>query len=231
MDDLDDERAIERRGLVGFKLVEHVGGTNPRGEDAVRQLDRPGARAARIDDPLPDAAQVLDHDQPQQAGHRPQLADRQRRDFLIRPEEQLEQGRVEAAVGMGHEGPGDPVRARVIGERAADELGKDPVVPWGQRLPDLDQLLVDDVEIVDQPFGGGGDRAFLLDFFGEGAIGVEERAGVVLEAIEEPRAFPGRPGVDAVRAGQRLGVLREPLRTEDLPADGLQGRRSGSADH
>ena len=62
-------------------------------------------------------AQVLDEDEAQRDRDRPQLADRERRDALVGADEAAERLRVEAAVGVRDEGPGDAVDARIARER------------------------------------------------------------------------------------------------------------------
>jgi hypothetical protein len=50
------------------------------------------------------------------------------------------------------------------------ELGQLAVVARGEVLPDLAQLALDEMEVVDQPFGGRSEKRFLPDRFRELAI-------------------------------------------------------------
>jgi hypothetical protein len=52
------------------------------------------------------------------------------------------------------EGPGEGVDARVPLERTAVELGQLAVEARREVLADLAKLLLDDVEVIDQPLGG-----------------------------------------------------------------------------
>ena len=66
---------------------------------------------------------------------------------------------VEAAVRVRDVRPGEAEDARVAREMAVGELGQLAVVVRGQVVADLAELLVDDVEVVDEPLGGRRDRA------------------------------------------------------------------------
>ena len=62
------------------------------------------------------------------------------------------------------------------------QLGELAVVVRRQVVADLAELLVDDVEVVDEPLGGRRDRALVLDRPGQEAVGLEEDAAVLGDA-------------------------------------------------
>jgi hypothetical protein len=112
-------------------------------------------------------------------------------DFLISPCHAAQALGVEATVRMGDVGPGEPEDAWVALEVPRGELGQLAVVVCRQVVADLAKLLVDDVEVVDQPFGGRGDRAFLRDRAREGPVRLEQDAAVL-----------GDPGPDRAAAAR-----------------------------
>jgi hypothetical protein len=59
------------------------------------------------------------------------------------------------------------------------ELGELAVVGRRQVVADLADLLVDDVEVVDQPFGSGRDRTLFPDRAGQNAVRLEQDATVL----------------------------------------------------
>jgi hypothetical protein len=110
------------------------------------------------------------------------------------------------------------------------QLRELPVVVRREVVPDLPELLVDDVEVVDQPFGRRGDGPLLADRERQGAIAGEEDPSVVGDSGSERDPAPGI-GQDSLRCRQRLGVLLEPLDAEQLGQDRLprRGVRPGAA--
>jgi len=94
------------------------------------------------------------------------------------------------------------------------------VVVGGQVVADLAELLVDDREVVDEPFGGRGDDAFVLDRASEDAVRLQQDTAVLGD--------PGLDGVSPVRrigdrlgGSQRLRMLLQPLYAEELGEDRL----------
>ena len=75
-----------------------------------------------VHDPLGDPPEVLDEHDPQGNRYRPKLADRQRLDLLIRPHVSAQHLEVEAAVGVGDEGPRGAEHPRIPGEWPDGEL-------------------------------------------------------------------------------------------------------------
>src|SRR5262249_61742843 len=89
---------------------------------------------------------------------------------------------------------------------------------------DLPQLICHNMKIVDEPFGGGGDRAFLAHRLGDVAISGEQDAPVLLEARKQqaPAPFPGK-GLVLLR--ESLGELLETLGRVELSPDRRGGAR------
>ena len=164
-------RPLERAAAEPEQLVrERVGGL---------------ARRPRPDDALREAPEILDEHHPQGDGDRPQLTDSQRLNALVGLHEPTERVRIEPAIRVGDEGPGDSVDAWVPEERALGQLGQLAVEALGQVVADLAQLLVHDVEIVDQPFRRRRDGALFSDGLGDLAISLAQHAAVVLDAGQQ----------------------------------------------
>lgn len=145
---------------------------------------------------------------------------------LVRAHEHAERLRVEAAVGVRHERPGQSEHARIPGERPIRQLGQLAIIAAWEILSDFPNLVLDDVEVVDQPLGRRSDRAVLADGGGDGAVRAEQHPPVVAKARRQCSA-PGGPGRHALRGGETLGVLLEALDAEELTADRLCGIAKG----
>ncbi|MNT07853.1 hypothetical protein D3C72_1425720 [compost metagenome] len=94
-------------------------------------------------------AQILDQNNAQRDRHRPEFADRQRLDALIGGDEAAQDVGIEVAVSVGDKGPGQPEDARIASEWPVGELGQLAIVAGGQVVPDLADLLLDDVIVVE----------------------------------------------------------------------------------
>jgi len=100
------------------------------------------------------------------------------------------------------------------------ELGQLAVETGGQVVADLAELLLDDVEIVDEPLGRRRDGPLLADGAADRAIGRAQDAAVVVDTLQQ--ALPARCATkDGLGGGQALGVLLEPLDPEELRPDRL----------
>ena len=77
-------------------------------------------------------------------------------------------------------------------------------------LADLDDLRRDQVEVVEEPLGGGRDERAMAHIFGERAVGVAQHPLVVAQARVDA-ARPAAAGIEreARREGER--ALFEPL--------------------
>ena len=134
---------------------------------------------------------------------------------LVGAHEPPEGLRVEAAVGVRDERPGQAVDARIAREGALGELRELAVVARRQVVADLAELLVDDVEVVDEPLGGRRDRALFADRPGDHAVRLDEDAAVLRDARLDGMALPRLSG-DDLGTGERARVLLQPLDAEEL---------------
>src|SRR6202030_2574046 len=132
--------------------------------------------------------------------------------------EPAERLRVEVAVGMRDEGPRDPEHSRIALERAVGELGQLPIEAARKVVADFANLLLDDMKVIHQPFGGRCDRAFLADRRGGAAVHFEQYARIGAYPRRNRASGPGAIG-NPLRNRQRLAVLLEALDTEQLRAD------------
>ena len=195
---------------------------SPTSEQAVGQGVGLLARRSAADDALGRAPQVLDQHDPQRDRHRPELADRERLHALVGAHEAAERLRVEAAVGVRDERPGQAEDARIALEGPFRELGQLAIEAAREIVADLADLLLDDVEVVDQPLGGRRDGAFLADRRADGAIRGEQHPAVVAQPLRQRPTGAG-PRRHALGSREALGMLLEALDAEELGADRLFG--------
>ena len=94
---------------------------------------------------------------------------------------------IEVAVGMGDEGPGKAEDPRIAGKRPVGQFRQLAIVAGRQIVPDLADLLLDEVIIVEQPFRGGHDASAALQLRGARAIGRKQDRGIVVEAAWRER--------------------------------------------
>ena len=87
-------------------------------------------------------------------GHSPQLADRERLNALIGGDEAAERRGIEMAVGMRHKSPGETEHPRIPRERSLGQLWQLTIISRRQVLPNLADLLLHKVVVVEQPFSG-----------------------------------------------------------------------------
>ena len=75
---------------------------------------------------------------------------------------------------------------------ALGQFGELAVVVGRQVVADLPELLVDDVEVVDEPFGRRRDRTFVLDRTGQEAVRREQDTAILGDAwaTARPRRNP-----------------------------------------
>ena len=100
--------------------------------------------------------QVLDQSQTQHNGDRPQLAEGERANSLIAAREAGDHVGVQMAVCVRDQLERNAVDARIACTVPVRHLGQLMVVAVREVLLDETQLLLHDVEIIEQPFGGGG---------------------------------------------------------------------------
>ena len=129
--------------------------------------------------------EVLDESELQHARPGPELADGQGSDGLVAVDEAEELRSVEAAVAMTDELDGHRVDAGVTGVLARSELGQLAIIASGQVLLDVPDLGRHEVEVVQEPLGGGRDLLALVHVVRQDSVPVAQNPGVVLEADED----------------------------------------------
>ena len=93
---------------------------------------------------------------------------------------------------MGDERPGHAEHARISRERSAGELGQLPIVAGRQIGADLADLLLDHMEIVDQPLGRRRDGRARIDGLGDIAIGRQQHASLSASLFASEAPFTCR---------------------------------------
>ena len=200
LDELDGEGLRERRALQHREDRAPLGlGDAGRAEQSVGDPVRSVPRGPPRRDPLREPPEILDEDQSQRDRQRPELADRERLDPLVGPHESPEGLELDPAVGVRDERPGQPVDAGKALERALGELRQLPIEPRRKVLLDLPDLLLDDVEVVQQPVGGR-----------------RNRAGPAARVFDRP-----------VRRDEGPRVLAQPGKQTAAPSRGRGGRAAG----
>jgi hypothetical protein len=182
------------------------------------------AVAARGSNPHRDAPQILDQRQPQHQRQRPQFAQLERLDRLIRGDEAVQTGGIDASVDVRDQLQGDAVSARKAGGRATRQTRQFAAVRGRQQTPNRADLFFDQVEIVQQPFGGRFDTAVLSVGRRHQVVRLDQHPLVVVQSRQQFVARP--PRRQLVRRRDRLGVPlklidAEQFRTQRLFVRGL----------
>ena len=165
--------------------------------------------------PLGQPAQVFDQHHPQRGRQRPDLAQVQLAGLLVGAEKGHQQLFTERTIGVGDKGPGHAVDPRQAGQRRVQQHRQGAKVAARQAVPHLFELGLDQVEVVQQPFGR---RADVIAGGGLGtdvAVRLAQCANVALQAWEKRRGAR-RVTVGAVCLAQAAAVLGKTLRAEDL---------------
>ena len=166
-------------------------------------------------------ADVLEIAHAQHRRHGPEFSHSERCDALIRANDQLEQGGVEPAIGVGNEFDGQLVDARIAGQRArCRELRQLVVVTAWQRRANLAYLLDDDVEVVEQPLARRADGDAIARGAAEHPVRTAQHPLRRGEASEERAPSLRTPAAwrvhDFLLASQMPAVPREAIRAEQL---------------
>ncbi len=210
------------------EIGDGLAGRLSRFQDAVGDGVRIATLAAPDGDLVGQPPEVLDQHDAQGDGKRPEFADLQRLDPLVGEDEAAKRLPIDVAVRVSDEGPGKTEDPRVARKGAAGELGELAVEAGGQVLADLPDLRLDEMIVVEQPFRRRHDGAAVLRFDGGRAVGGEKNGRVVVEPRPQ-RRHPARPGGGRLGRGKGLGVLLQPLQTEELRADGSSVRKGRGA--
>ena len=221
--ELNRERARQRSPSVGAQhRRDRLGVPAAEAEQSVGHAVRLRTRLPASLDALGRAPQIFDEGDAQRDRNRPELADREWLHALVGPYESAQQIRVEATVGVSHERPGQTEDSRVTGERTFGELRQLPVISGRQVVADFADLVLDDVEVVDQPLCPGSDRVTFVDDGRDRVVRAEEHPAVVGEPAAQ-RVSRSRSRSDSLRQREALAVLLEALGAEQLLADQLLG--------
>ena len=185
--------------LVHERDVEHLGkqwqaAARPRALEGGEAAIRLEAARAALDQLLGQPVQVLDQGELEHAGPRPQLADREGCDGLIGVDEPVQPVTIESRVAIAEQLDGHGVDACRAGELARGQLRKLSVVARWKVMADLTHLAFHQVEVVEQPLGGGRDRLAPPHVAGEEEIRATEHARVVGQAPQQPRGTATWPG-------------------------------------
>jgi hypothetical protein len=153
-------------------------------------------------------------------GQRPELADPERLDALVGTDETAECLDIEPAVGVGHISPGGAVDAGESCEVARRDLWQPAVVAAREVISNLPELLVDDVEVVEEPLLGERDLALRPDSLNDAVVCGQKDAPVVADSGKKISPS-GKLLRDAISRRQALGVLLQALDAKELGANGF----------
>ena len=140
-------------------------------EEAVGKRVRFLAGGEAQHDGFGQTAQIFHQCDAQRDRERPQFTDGEGLHRLIGLNEAGEFFNVEGAVGVGDERPGNAEHTRITGKRTFAQFRQGAVIAGRQIVLDLANLLVDDIKIVEHPFGRGLDGAAGGCRMRDGAIG------------------------------------------------------------
>jgi hypothetical protein len=208
---LDDEGGVQHR-RQGRQIA------LPRLVDARHECVGGAACRAALQRLGGEPPQVLDQRQPQRARPRPQLADGERGDRLEAGEEADQLRTVEPAVAVADELDRQRVDARGARQLAGGQPGQLAVVAARQVLADAADLRGDEVEVVEDPLGGGGDGLAATDVARQRPVGPVEEPGVVVQPPIGAVVAAAGAGIEGEARRQRLGPLLELLDAGELVA-------------
>ncbi len=178
-----------------------------------RQASRPPGQ-----DPVGQDAQVLEQRELEHAGQGPELADRERRHRLEGEDEAGETFGVETPVAVTDQFERQGVDTCPAGELACRELGKRAVIAGGEVAADRACFGLDEVEVVQDPLGGGRDGDTAVGIVRERPVGRAEDAEVAVEPGQNVVAAGARCRHQREAGGERLGALLETCEAQELAA-------------
>jgi hypothetical protein len=156
-----------------------------------------------------DAPQVLDQRQPQHDRKGPEFAEFERSHGLVGGEETRSALGVDAAVDVGDEFEGQVVDPRTALGSLVQEPGQPADIGARQMQAGDANLLFEEVEIIDEPFGGGRDAPACGRGAGHQVVDLAEVPLVLVEPLEQRRR--STPGIDLLPARQLSRVIAELL--------------------
>ena len=119
------------------------------------------------------------------------------------------------AVTVGDEGPGKAEYPRITGEWSLSQFRQLAVIAGGQVIPNLADLLLDEVIIVEQPFGSRNHASAALQLQGARAIDCKQHRGIVVESgVQGQDNWRSRR--HRLRGSEAFRVLLKPLDAKKL---------------
>ncbi len=219
---LGRERLRQRVGLEPFKIRRCGIGCGVGGRQIVGQRIGPVAQRQPMHDPRGKAAQIVEQHDAQRDGDGPQLADGQWLDELIGPAESRQGVQLEAVVAVRDDRPGESIDPGISLQCATGELGELLVELHGKVAAHGLDVLIDDVIIVHEPFGGGRDAARAVHGAAQRLVrGAQDRRILAQACVQRYGRGIGRRDLLALR--QRGRVPFQPLDAEHLGGRGLLG--------
>jgi len=120
---------------------------------------------------------------------------------------------------MGDERPGDGEDARIADEWSVRQFRQPPVIARRQVVARLADLFLDQMVVVEQPFGGGSGGLPVADGACDFAIRRQQDGFVIPEPGCQRQARDRGRG-DGLRRGEAFGVLFQPFDAEQFLANG-----------
>ena len=214
-----DERAHHRR-VRARHVRDHQNQAGRVVLGDVHHLVRPGFGLVAVERAAGDTgchpAQILDQRQPQHDRDAPQFAQFERHHGLIGGHEAAEAFGVDAAIAMRNGLERDVVDAGKPRRGSLRQARQLPAVTLGQMPGRSANLLLDQIEIIEQPFAGGRDAAIILDRGRQQVAGSNQHRLIFGQAGK--KVIRGAAGAEFVRSGERLAVLLHLIGAEQLRA-------------
>jgi hypothetical protein len=176
------------------------------------------AAVAGVHDALGEPVQLFDEREADHDRDRPRLADRQLRRTLVRGREVDDRLEVQPPGRVRDQLAREDVYARVAFERTIGQLRQLEVVPTGQVLADLADLILDDVVVVTQPLFSADRLRVFARRRREKQVGVVETVGAAVEPWKQ------RPPAAGIGRERVCGGNPDGVRFELIGGEGLRSR-------
>ena len=170
---------------------------------------------------------MLNQGELEHAGPRPQLADREGCDGLIGVDEPVQPVTIESRVAIAEQLDGHGVDACRAGELARGQLRKLSVVARWKVMADLTHLAFHQVEVVEQPLGGGRRRLAAFGVLGKRGIDAPQCLLVLAESLQVGAAAAALAQRDGEERGQPSRMLLEGFNSQELDIARGRPREAG----
>ena len=157
---------------------------------------------------------------PERNRDRPDLADRERGDGLERAHESYERLYIEKAVEMRDERQRDRIYARIAGELARPDLRQFSVIFFREILANLANLVLDHMEVVDEPFRSRRGSPPLAKRIREEPVSRGKTLAITRKSRQK-RALGARGSRDLELGREKNCILLKTIGAEDLSPDHL----------